>query len=118
MIGKLLTKLWNQAESAGAATAMEDYLCLSTDPSPWKSEFYLLVKKPVNGADNVKMSGTFITQVFDGPFSHIPMWVKDMNAYVESKGKKAKNYYFYFTTCPKCAKKYGHNYIVGFTEVE
>lgn len=25
--------------------------------------------------------------------------------------------YFHYTTCPKCAKKYGHNYVVLFTEV-
>ena len=34
-----------------------------------------------------------------------------------SQGKKAGKYYFYYTSCPKCAKKYGHNYIVAFAEV-
>ncbi|MGE5758418.1 MAG: hydrolase [Sideroxydans sp.] len=26
--------------------------------------------------------------------------------------------YFYYTTCPKCAKKYGKNYVVILAEVE
>ena len=29
-----------------------------------------------------------------------------------------KDRYFYYTTCPKCAKKHGHNYVVGFAQVE
>jgi len=33
-------------------------------------------------------------------------------------GKMAEKYYFYFTTCPKCAQKYGHNYIVAFAQVK
>jgi hypothetical protein len=40
-----------------------------------------------------------------------------MDAMLANNGKKSKKYYFYYTTCPKCAKKYGHNYIVAFAEV-
>jgi hypothetical protein len=36
---------------------------------------------------------------------------------VAAKGKSVKNYYFYYTTCPKCARKYGHNYVVVLAEV-
>jgi len=34
------------------------------------------------------------------------------------KGKTARKYYFYFNTCPKCAKAYGHNYAVALAQVE
>jgi hypothetical protein len=41
-----------------------------------------------------------------------------MDQYVKASGKKTKKYYFYYTTCPKCAKKYGNNYVVAFAEVK
>jgi hypothetical protein len=35
-----------------------------------------------------------------------------MVSYVRSKGKEIKKMYFWYTTCPKCAKVYGKNYTV------
>jgi hypothetical protein len=35
-----------------------------------------------------------------------------MKAYVESEGKEFKDLYFFYTTCPNCAKVYGKNYVV------
>jgi hypothetical protein len=40
-----------------------------------------------------------------------------MEEYVESKGKKVKKMYFYYTYCPKCAKHYGHNYTVILAQI-
>ena len=96
----------------------DTFLWLSYDPSPWKSEHYIAVTKQVPNAENVKLSGTFMSKVFDGPFNAVPKWIKEMEGYLTTKGKKAKKYYFYFTTCPKCAKKYGHNYVVTFAQIE
>jgi hypothetical protein len=95
----------------------KDFMMLSFDPSPWKSELYFSVTREVPGAENVRLSGTYLTKVFDGPYNHVPKWLKVMETYLETKGKKAKKYYFYYTTCPKCAKKYGHNYVVIFAQV-
>lgn len=41
-----------------------------------------------------------------------------MEEYVQSQGKKLKTSYFFYTTCPKCLKHYGKNYVVGFAHVE
>ena len=38
--------------------------------------------------------------------------------YVSEKGMTVKKHYFYFAYCPKYAKKYGHNYVLAFTEVK
>jgi len=59
-----------------------------------------------------KISGIFLTKVFDGPFQMAPQWAKGMENFVASKDKKIKKLYFSYTTCPKCAKKYAHNYVV------
>jgi hypothetical protein len=40
-----------------------------------------------------------------------------MGEYVKSRGREVKKLYFYYTTCPKCAKKYGKNYVVLLAEV-
>jgi len=91
---------------------------LAYDPSPWKSEIYMTVTSKVPDAQNTTLSGTFITQVFDGPYNAVPSWIKLIDAHIASLGKKIIKYYFFYTTCPKCMKKYGHNYVISFTQVE
>jgi hypothetical protein len=118
MMGKVVGRMWKKAEDAGATPDMKDFLLLAFDPSPWKSELYMTVTKEVEGSENVILTGTFISKVFDGPYNHVPKYIKEFTVSLSSHGKKAKKLYFYFTTCPKCAKKYGHNYIVAFAEAE
>jgi len=48
--------------------------------------------------ENVKISGTFLTKVFDGPYNAVPRWIKEMDGYVKSQGKQTLKYYFYYTT--------------------
>jgi hypothetical protein len=117
MMGKVIGRMWKKAEESGATPEVKDFLLLAYDPSPWKSELYMNVTKEVPGAENVKLTGTFISKVFDGPYNHVPKYIKELDRYLDSNGKKAVKYYFYYTTCPKCAKKYGHNYIVAMAEV-
>ena len=117
VVGKVITGLWKQAKDSNATPDMKEFLMLAYDPSPWKSIFHLAVTKPVPGADNVTLSGTFISRTFDGPYAAVPKWIKEMDAYLVGQGKKALKYFFYYTTCPKCAKKYGHNYVVAFAQV-
>ena len=116
-INKLMSRMCKSAESAGAAMDDKDFLMLTYDVSPWKSEWYLQVKKEVPGAVNVKITGNFLTKVFDGEYREIPKFIKEMHAWVQSKGKKAGKIYIYYTTCPKCAKKHGHNYMVFFAQI-
>jgi len=116
-IGKMMTKSWEEIEAAGAKPSDQEFLWLAYDPSPWKCEHFIHVTKEVPGLENVKLSGTFATKVFDGPYNDVPKWIKEMDEYLAAQGKSAKKYYFYYTTCPKCAKFYGHNYVVVFAQV-
>jgi effector-binding domain-containing protein len=116
VFGKTIARMWKMIEQAGAKPADSEFLMLVYDPSPWKSELYITVTKDVPEADNVTLSGTYMTKVFDGPFSEIRNWISQMQAYVSEKGKTVGKMYFYYTTCPKCAKKYGHNYVVVFAQ--
>ena len=118
MIGKRITKMVKHAEEAkGLSKYTEDILLLFFDPHAFKSEMYLSVTKKIPGADNTTISGNFISKVFDGPYNAIPKYIKEMNTYLDTQGKKAKNYYVHYAYCPKCAKEKGHNYMVMFAEV-
>ena len=44
-------------------------------------------------------------------------FVKEMGEYVKSENKTMKKMYFYYTTCPACAKHYGKNYVVLLAEI-
>lgn len=98
----------------------DEVLVLFQDPSAFKSNIYISVTGNVAGANNVKISGTFIAKVYEGPYNAIPKFVKDMNVYLQKTGKKvAKNdeYYIHYAYCPKCEKKYGHHYMILFAKV-
>ena len=117
VFAKTVGRMWQKIQDAEANPDIKDFLMLAYDPSPWKSELYMYVTKEVPNAENIKLSGNYITKVFDGPYNAVPKWAKEMDRFVSQKGKKVKKYYFYFTTCPKCAKIYGKNYVVVFAEV-
>ena len=42
---------------------------------------------------------------------------KDFEEYAKSKGVFISKWYMWYTTCPKCAKKYGKNYVVILVQV-
>jgi hypothetical protein len=87
------------------------------DVSPWKCEFYMPVTKAVPGADNVGLSGTYYTKVFDGPFSQVPQYINEMDILLAQKDMLAKRYYFYSAACPICERKYVANSIVAFAQI-
>ncbi|MBU0906967.1 MAG: hypothetical protein KKE05_02305 [Nanoarchaeota archaeon] len=95
----------------------KDPVWISDEKSLWGSDVYFEVTEHVPNAENVFLSGTFMTKVFEGPYQNIKIWMKEMEAYVKSKSKVPKNYYFFYTTCPKCAKQYGKNYVIIFAEI-
>ncbi|MFC2044330.1 hydrolase [Chloroflexota bacterium] len=115
--GKAVGTMWKKIEDAQAKPDMNDFIMLSTESSPWKGEIYITTTKEVPNAENVKFTGIYLTKVFDGPYNDVPKWIKEMTPYVAAKGKSVKKWFFYYTTCPKCAKKYDHNYVVTFAEV-
>jgi hypothetical protein len=99
------------------AEMKDNYLVLSYDPSPWKGEHYFAVEKDISGEEMARLSGKYLTKVFEEPYKEAGTWVKKMDEFVKSKDKKTKKLYFFYTTCPKCLKHYGKNYVVAFAEV-
>ena len=73
--------------------------------------------KDVPGAEMTRISGRFLTKVFEGPYKNAGRWAKQMKDYVTSKAKEIKKMYFFYTTCPKCAEFYGKNYTVILAKI-
>ncbi len=92
-------------------------LMLSEDVSKWHSDHYIAVSKDIPGLEMSRLSGTFMTKVFEGPYKNAGRWYEQLCKYVKQLGKTPIKTYFYYTTCPKCAKVYKKNYVVGFAQV-
>lgn len=117
-MGKIITKMYSEIQKAGAAPSNEEFLMLCYDPSPWKSEINITVTKEVPGANNIKISGTFLSKTFDGPYNAVPKWMKEMEDYAKKNNKEIIKQYVHYAYCPKCAKKYGHNWAIVFAEIK
>lgn len=116
-MSSVMTKIQKTAEDAGATMPPKEAMILSRELSPWKAEQLYAVSKPIEGADNVTLSGTFLTKVFDGPFKDAQKWYNSLIEFAKTKDKKVENVYMFYTTCPKCAKHYGHNYVIAMAQV-
>jgi hypothetical protein len=115
-MGTVVKKMFKKIEEAKAMPNSKDFLMLCHDYSSWKSEINMTVTKNVPHGKMAKFTGTYLSKVYDGPYNAVPNWIKDMNKYVAGKGKTVKKYYFHYAYCPKCMKKYGHNYCVAFAQ--
>jgi len=113
--GAVMTRCDNAVRAAGAAT--DTRIILTDENSLWGADVYVEVSKDVPNARMAMLSGTFLTKVFEGEYRNIGTWIEAMKKYVAEQGKQSDKLYFYYTTCPKCAKKYGKNYVVILAEV-
>jgi len=115
-MGKVVTRNMKLIEAASAASPVQ--LMLSDENSLWGADIYIDVTKDVPGAKMATISGTFLTKVFEGPYKNVGTWMREMKEYVQKKGKTIAKLYCCYTTCPKCAKAYGKNYVVLFAQVQ
>lgn len=113
--GAVMTRMEATIRTAGAK--LEAPVMLTDENSLWGADVFVEAGKDVPGAKMATISGTFMCKVFEGPFSQIGNWVEAMKAWLGSEGKPFGKLYFYYTTCPKCAKKYGKNYVVLLAQI-
>ncbi len=108
--GRVITRMMKKVELANAKC--KDWLMLSDHTSKWNMDIYLAVNKKIPGVKNTTLSGKFLTKVYEGDFKETGKWCKEFEAYVKRKKLVVEKMYMWYTTCPKCAKKYENNYIV------
>jgi len=114
-MGSVFSRTWQAIQSTHAENGG---LVLSHEDSAWHAEHLFAVTKDVPDAQMVHLSGDFLTKVFEGPFSDSRKWCAAMERIVQEKGKRLRTMYFFYTTCPRCAKHYGKNYVVGVAQVQ
>ncbi|MBN1123868.1 MAG: hypothetical protein JXA82_02595 [Sedimentisphaerales bacterium] len=113
--GKVIVRNLPKIEKAEAFPPVP--VGLSEHTSKWNMDLYIEVSREVPDAENVRLSGTYLSKVFEGPYNQTGKWCKQMQEWVKTKGKEIKRWFMFYTTCPRCAKHYGKNYVVILTEV-
>jgi len=108
--GGVITKIMKKTETSQVANP--EFLCLSDHTSMWNMDIYIAVSDVVSGLENTTISGSFFSRVYEGSFKNTEKWCKDFKSHAEKIGLEINKTYFWYTTCPKCAKKYGKNYVV------
>ncbi len=116
-MSKVMAKTQKAIEESGAAPK-DRYLMLSRDLSPWKSNHRFLVTKPVPGFPAVRVEGVWLARAFDGPYGKMGEWYQATAVAATRDGVPPREILAFYTTCPKCAKKSGHNYVVLFARVD
>ena len=116
-LGSVMTRA--QAKIVKAHADYKDrYLILSQDETPWRCQHYFWVSKAVEGLESASILGPLYAKVYEGSYEQIPKWIKDLKSVVTANGHTLKDIFVFYTTCPKCAKVYGKNYIVLFARIE
>ena len=113
--GGTMVKMDKKIREAGADWS--EGICLSDHTSSWNMDLFISVDKRVDTLENKIMTGKFYSKVYEGPFKETGKWFKDFDHILAAKGYKDAKVYTWYTTCPKCAKKYGKNYVVMVAKV-
>lgn len=113
--GRVMRRIDKKVRAAGAG--MQDYLALSDHTSKWNMDLYVAVDREVAGIENTTLTGNFYSKVYEGPFNATAKWCHDFENIVKARGLGIKRWFMWYTTCPKCAKKYGKNYVAIISEL-
>jgi len=115
-MGKVFSRVFKHMEDSGAYEA-SDFVVMSRDLSSWKAEHLFAANKPVDAEEMTALSGDFVTKVFEGGYREAKNWHNEMQALAAEHGTKNAEVWFFYTTCPRCAKVYGKNYVVGLARL-
>ena len=113
--GAVMKRNMTRIEAAGAES--DEVIVLSDENSLWGADVYIAVAADVPNATMATLSGTFLSKVFEGPYQNVRKWMEATKDFVAARGKEIRKLYCFYTTCPKCAKKYGKNYVVILAQV-
>jgi len=115
-MGTVFTRVQGHIDDANAADPATE-IVLSHDISAWEGEHLFAVQQDVPDEEMTTLSGDFFTRVFEGPYRHAKHFEHDMRIAAKAMDKAAGEVFFFYTTCPKCAKAYKENYMVGIARL-
>lgn len=111
-MGRVFERVQSKILETGAYDT-DNCIVLSRDLSAWQAEHLFSTTEPLPEEEAVTLSGDFVTKVFEGPYRKAKDWYREMVDLGQKKGATTAEVYFFYTTCPKCAKAYGRNFVVG-----
>ena len=114
-LGSAMRRLDEQIRQAGGTFV--DAMALSEHTSPFTMWQYLAVDRPLPGMDNVPFNGRYRVWVFEGPFEKTGDWMRQAETDSKAERQQITRWFMWYTTCPKCAKKYGKNYVAVFGQL-
>ena len=100
------------AKIGRAGATAPEWMGLSDHTSKWNMDLYVPVEKEVPGLENTELTGQFFSKVYEGQFKDTSKWCEDFDALLKKRNLAAKRCFMWYTTCPRCARKYGKNYVV------
>jgi hypothetical protein len=115
-MGKVFARVHAAAEAA-KAWRPDHFLVMSRDLSAFSAEHLFAVDGPVPDEEMTTLSGRFLTKVFEGPYWKARDWHDEMEQLARDRGATPGPVWFFYTTCPKCAKAYGRNPVVGIVQI-
>lgn len=104
--------------SAADAEDKSQMFVMSRDLSAFSGEHLFAVTGPVPGEEMTTLSGDFLTRCFEGPYGQVRTWYGEMQTAAREAGHDPGEVWFFYTTCPKCARAYGQNPVVGVVELK
>jgi hypothetical protein len=115
-MGRVFARVQARLAETGAAPP-ETTLVLSRDLSPYTAEHLFAVARPVEGEEMTTLSGDFLTHLFEGSYARARGWCAELAAHARARGLRPGAVRFFYTTCPRCARVYGRNPVVGVVEL-
>ena len=76
--GQVMKRDMEKIQKAGALAPKP--LMLSDSSSLWGTDVYIAVDKEVSGAKMERISGLFLTKVFEGEYKNMGKWTKEMTS--------------------------------------
>ncbi|HOX06066.1 MAG TPA: hypothetical protein PK280_06660 [Planctomycetota bacterium] len=104
-------------EKIWAAQAADKSLMVCDENSLWGADLYIAVTKEVPGTQGARLTGRFVSRAYDIPYREVGDRARELSQELLAAGRPAEKILSCYTTCPKCAKAYGHNYIVLLAKV-
>lgn len=115
-MGRVFDRVNTHVEDSGGWED-DNMIVLSRDLSAFKGEHFFSIDRAVPDEEMAELSGDFVTKVFEGPYRDAPKWHAALEDMVRARGREPGRIFFFYTTCPRCAKHYGKNYVVGVAEI-
>ena len=113
-VERAMRRSYARIEALGALP--DEPLVLVDERSPWSADYYIALGRELPGTDTVRLTGAYHTEVFEGPYRNVGRWMEETRRRRLLGNGESGKIYAWYTTCPRCAKAYGENYVVLFAE--